>query len=366
MPVIAITTVCTIVSIALGFLPRPSRATVLWSAAFAMTMIASYLWLAYELFMSSWLRDLAGALAIAPMALIWSGVRAYRRKPRTYVWLSSAFIVVITLMLLGSTAIGLYGIGFRVLFCSTAVFAALIVWELAGLGPRLLDEAFPLIAAASLLVVVALIYVANGILVAGGVIGVDASATFVRTLNFIGIAVFAVCTLVTTLLLTVKSDETAIAPTTMFEASARRRLIRAEAAQEQWWSLLDIRLDDPDEIRTATSTAAFNDVAQLFAIHIDDVFPADADIDRVTPTRFLILVPRPQGGVRELLTELLERVSSTNIGTQYAMRISASIGWVPVSAVGYDFGVLVAMADASVLAAQSAGGDRWERVHGTA
>lgn len=365
MPAIAITTVCTVIFIALGFLPRPSRATVIWSIAFTTPMVASYLWLTYELLGYEWLRELGGALAITPMALIWSGMRAYRRKTRSYAWVACTFIVIASLSMLGWNLIGLYGVGFRVVFCASAVFAALILWELAQLGPRLRDEALPLMGVCAVFVLVALVYIASGILVATGLLGTDSSSLFIRTLNFIGVVVFAVCTLVTTLLLTLQTEETAVSPTNAFERYARRRLTRAQESQEQWWSLLDVRLDDPDEIRTASSTAAFNDVASQFANHVDSVFPADADIDRVTATRFMILVPRSQGSVRELLTDLLERVSSSEVDA-HPLRVSASIGWVPVSAVGYDFDVLVALADAAAQAAQTAGGDRWERIHGTA
>ncbi|KDA05216.1 hypothetical protein DC31_02130 [Microbacterium sp. CH12i] len=79
----------------------------------------------------------------------------------------------------------------------------------------------------------------------------------------------------------------------------------------QWWSLLDIRLDDPDDIRLASSSAAFNAVAEKFA-----------------PTR-----------------------------------PSASIGWAPVAAVGYEFETLVNAASHAAETAYAKGGDRWERVH---
>ncbi|WP_417508038.1 hypothetical protein [Microbacterium sp.] len=365
MPVIAVTTLGTIISIALGFLPRPSRATVLWASSFVIAMVGSYVWLAYELLDSEQLRAIGSALTITPIALLWAGVRAYRRRDRPYVWVACTFLVVMPLMLLGSTFINVYGIAFRVLFSASAVFAALIVWELAKLGPRLRDEALPLMAVAGVFVVFAVVTVVNGILLAVGEIGNDESLAFIRSLDLLGVTVFTVCGLVTTLLLTIRADETSMAPHGAFESTVRTRLERAREMDEQWWSLLDIRLDDPDEIRTATSTAAFNAVAQRFAKDINAVFPASSDIDQMTATRIIVLVPRSQGGVRELLTELLERVSESDATRPYALRLSASVGWAPVSAAGYDFETLVALAGAAAQSAQTAGGDRWERVRGT-
>jgi GGDEF domain-containing protein len=127
--------------------------------------------------------------------------------------------------------------------------------------------------------------------------------------------------------------------------------------------MLDIRLDDPDDIRAASSTAAFHAVAQKFGRDVDSVLPPDADIDRITTTRFVALVPRPQGGVRELITELLERMTTMDDQQSVPVRLSASIGWAPVSAAGYDFARLIGQAADAADSAYANGGDRWERVH---
>ena len=215
-------------------------------------------------------------------------------------------------------------------------------------------------------IVFAVVIDINGVIVeAGGIANAD-SLDFVRTLNMIGVTVYVVCALVTTLLLTVRSDEISTSPRDAFERTARNRLNRAQAANDEWWSMLDIRLDDPDDIRAASSTAAFNAVAQRFGREVDSVLPPDADIDRITATRFVALVPRPQGGIRELITELLERMTTMDEQQSVPVRLTASIGWAPVSATGYDFARLIDQAADAADAAYANGGDRWERVHAEA
>lgn len=369
MPVIALTTLATVISIGLGFLPRPSRSAALWATAFAIAMVGAYVWLAQEHFASEQLRALGSGLVIAPMPLIWSGLRAYRGREKHHPVLACLFGLLAPVALLLSTFVGVYGLAFRVLFTATSVFAALIIVELVRLGPTLRDEALPLLGVSSAFIVVAVIIDVNGVMTlvaASGSAGEQDSLEFARTLNLIGMAVYVVCALITTLLLTICRDDTSVSPRDAFERTVRNRLDRARAADDDWWSLLDIRLDDPDDIRTATSTAVFNAVTQKFARDVDSVLPADADIDRVTPTRFVALVPRSQGGVRELLSQLLERVSLTDERHSVPVRLTVSIGWAPVSAVGYDFTTLITQADAAVRDAYASGGDRWERLRSDA
>lgn len=365
MPLIALSTLATIIFIGLGFLPRPSRATALWSAAFAVAMVGSYVWLAQGFTpFPQQLRALGSALTIAPMPLIWSGLRAYRGLRRQYVALSVAVVVILPAFLLTAVALGIYPISFRIAFASLAVFAVLIFLDLMKLGPQLRDEALPLIGVSAAYVVFSAITIINAAFQAAGEIKPADSLQFIRTLNMIGVNVYITCALVTLLLLTTRSGVNP-SPHRDFERTVRNRLNRARAAEDQWWALLDIRLDDPDEIRLATSAAAFNAVSERFGQEIDSVFPADADIERISASRFLVLVPRPQGGVRELVTELLERITAPE-GTQpMQLRLSASIGWAPVAVVGYDFDLLVTSAAQAALTASAKGGDRWERIRGS-
>ncbi|WP_193598133.1 hypothetical protein [Microbacterium sp. YJN-G] len=365
MPLIALSTLATIIFIGLGFLPRPSRATALWSAAFAVAMVGSYVWLAQGFTpFPQQLRALGSALTIAPMPLIWSGLRAYRGLRRQYVALSVAVVVILPAFLLTAVALGIYPISFRIAFASLAVFAVLIFLDLMKLGPQLRDEALPLIGVSAAYVVFSAITIINAAFQASGEIQPADSLQFIRTLNLIGVNVYITCALITLLLLTTRSGVNP-SPHRDFERIVRNRLNRAQAAEDQWWALLDIRLDDPDEIRLATSASAFNAVSEKFARDIDSVFPADADIERMNASRFLVLVPRPQGGVRDLVTELLERVSAPLGAQPMQLRLSASIGWAPVSVAGYGFDELVNSAAQAALTASAKGGDRWERIRGS-
>lgn len=363
MPVIAISTLATVVFIGLGFLPRPSRATAIWASAFAVAMVGSYVWLAQDFAYPEQLRAIGSGLAVGPMPLLWSGLRAFRDQKHQFVPLSIALVLLIPAVLLASTYLGFYGIVFRVVFASTALFAVLIFLELVKLGPQRRDESLPLIGVSAAFVVFAAITIANGVLVARGHVPSTDSLEFLRSINLIGMTVYVVCALITVLLLTIRGDASSVSRHGAFERIARNRLNRARAAEDQWWSLLDIRLDDADDIRLATSTAAFNEVCERLARHVDSVLPADSDIEQVNPTCFFVLLPRPHGGVRELLTELLERVSTPDDDGSSPVRLSASAGWASVSAVGYDFDALVKAASQAAESAQANGGDRWVRVH---
>ncbi|MDT0156389.1 hypothetical protein Q9R19_02000 [Microbacterium sp. ARD32] len=365
IPMIAISTLATIIFIGLGFLPRPSRATALWAAAFALAMIGSYVWLAQDYGFPSRLRALGSALMVAPMPLVWSGLRVYRGLRRSFLPLSFAVLVAVPAILLAANALGVYTIAFRVVFVAMAVFAALIIVDLLRLGPQLRDEAMPLLGVSAAYVLLAGIILINGVVQATGGITPDDSLDLIRNLNMIGVDIYVTCTLVTTLLLTTRSGDASSAPDRSFERTARARLARAQAAGDEWWVLLDIRLDDPDQIRLASSTAAFNAVCEKFAQDIDGVLPADADIERLSPTRFAVLLPRSQGGVRELLTELLERVTTSDAPSlTLSLRPSASIGWASVAAVGYEYDDLAAAAADAADTAFRNGGDRWERTRG--
>lgn len=365
IPVVVISTVATVIFIGLGFLPTPSRATVLWATAFATAMVASYVFIAADITDSIHLRGLSVALMIAPMALIWSGLRAYREAQRQYLWLALTILVLTPAILVTASFTPAYGIVFRILFSATAILAAFTILELRRLGPAVRTEVLPLLAVSALFIVVAVIVVVNGVLVASGVTATVDSMLFIRGINLIGSTGYIVCCLSTTLLLATRASGVGMsARFDVFDSVARDRLARAEEATDPWWSMLDIRLDDPGDIRAASSAAAFNATADRFSRDVRSALPADADIEHRGPTRILALVPRAQGGMREILTALLERISTVDSRQPVPIRLSASIGWAPAQVVGYDLDALIASASVAVNEARAAGGDRWERVRG--
>ena len=114
-------------------------------------------------------------------------------------------------------------------------------------------------------------------------------------------------------------------------------------------------------IREASSSMAFARVVDRFALDVTETMPAEADLRRVDPTRFLVLLPRHDSAVRPILRTLLDRVSTVSEGQFAALRLSTSVGWSNVAVCGWDLDALTLAAGDACDAAQRAGGDRWER-----
>lgn len=366
MPLIVTSTIATIIFIGLGFLPKPSRAAALWSAGFASAMVGSYMWLAYEVWDILQFRAVGSGLVIAPMALIWSGLRARRRARRPFIPLALAYLIATPLALTLISFTPAYGVFFRAMFAVTVIFAVLTVVELVRLRGHELDDSYPLIATCVAFVLLAVIIVVDGVLVASQISDNPASAQFLLTINTIGANAFVICTLVTVLLLTLRGKSDPRTAYSGFERTVRDRLNRAEATNDLWWSVLDIRLDDPEEIRAASSTAAFNATSERFGRDVELALPADADIERMSATRIIALVPRAQGSIRELLINLLERISTETERQAVPIRLSASIGWAQVETVGYEYDELIQAASDAAERAHANGGARWERVRSAA
>ncbi|MGO8608718.1 hypothetical protein ACC848_37735, partial [Rhizobium johnstonii] len=66
-----------------------------------------------------------------------------------------------------------------------------------------------------------------------------------------------------------------------------------------------------------------------------------------------VLLPRPEGAVRQILANLLEQVATTE--SDLSVRLSASVGWAGVDVVGYDLDALVAEASDAASLARHAG-----------
>lgn len=362
---IGITTTATMIFIGLGYLPRPSRAGALWLAAFTAAMVATYLWTASEILETLQLRGIANGLALGSMALIWSGLRSLRGVSPKYS-ITLAALVLLPLSLLLASYTDFHGISFRCATVVASIFAALAIIELLRLGTVVRDEVLPLVASAALFIVSAVISVVDGFMVASGATNNSDSLLFIRGVNFIGINVLVVCALTTLLLLTTQATSLRTTPTTthsMFESVARNRLSRAETSGDPWWSFVDIRLDDPDDIRVASSTAMFNEVSEHFIREVYATLPADSDLEQMSPTRVVALVPRAQGSMREILSNVLQKVADTSSHQKLPIKISASIGWAQAPNSHYDFDSLLDLAATAARTAHGLGGDRWERVH---
>lgn len=363
IPVVAVTTVATMLFIGLGFLPQPSRATMQWASAFAVAMLAAYVYIAADTANSQPLRALGSGLILGALTLFWTGIRSYNGKRRSYLYLSVAATITFPTLLIAASFGPFYALMFRTAFAIAGVIGAVAIVEMLRMGKALRDDVLPLVAAMGLLVTFTVISMIDGVLVAVGVTAPSDSLLFIRSLNLIGVVVFVTCALVTALLLATRSGRAPHAALQdLFDTVARDRLARAEALEDPWWSLLDIRLDDPDDIRAASSTAAFGVISERFQHIVRTSLPADADLAMMSATRVVALVPRAQGGMREIVVGLLERLSTQNNSDPLPMRLSASIGWAQPAIVGYNLDVLAESAAGAARQAHAAGGDRWERI----
>lgn len=364
-PLVALSTLCTALYIGLGFLPRPGRAAAIWSSAFGGLMIASYGWVAADLLGSAPLRGAASGFMLSTISIVWLGLRVRRRAAQNVDWVVLAFIVGAPTVLALTATSDFYLTVVRLAFGIAGVFAGMIVNELIRLGPLLRDEILPLALVSAGFVAFAVHnLVLEGIRLAqGGAAPDPVQFALVRDINTIGALLYAVCAVVTLLLLTrtrgrerMRSDDAE----STFLRVARDRLRRAEAADDRWWAVLVIRLDDPAALREASSTHAFDRVRSRFSDVVQSLLPAEADVDARDGAEITVLLPRPEGSVRQIVANLLEQVALTD--SDLAVRLSASVGWAGVDVVGYDLDALIAEAADAATLAQERGGDRWFRV----
>src|SRR5690606_32753363 len=124
------------------------------------------MWLAHEVWDLIQFRALGSGLVTAPLALVWSGLRARRRAKRQFIPLAIAYLIAMPLVLSVTSFTPAYGVVFRVVFVLTAVFAALTAIELVRAGRDERDESYPLLAACAVFIVLAGVTVVDGVLVA--------------------------------------------------------------------------------------------------------------------------------------------------------------------------------------------------------
>ncbi len=359
---IALTTLCTAIMIGLGFLQRPSRESAIWSAAFIAAMASSYVQAGTGPEDASWLGAVSDGLMFLALGMVWVGIRV--RRGRHHVLLvptiALSAVLIVTLTLTDGTPMDdAVSLGELLLF--TAISAVTAV-ELVGMRNTPRAVIVPLGLSSGLISVFALIwlcteFVDDRMRLLGNIPAAQDYTPVIMAITLV--------TALTTLLLLTRAEIPASvhAPVAGFRSIARDRLERAERFDDAWWSLLDVRLDDPEALREASSTLAFSHVLDRFATDVSAVFPAEADLDRVEPARVLVLLPRHEAAVRPLLRALLERVATISSDQSIAVRLSASIGWASVSRIGYDLDDLIAAAASAADEAQLSGGDRWERAH---
>lgn len=350
----------TVMVIGLGFLQRPSRASLLWSLAFVLAMVSTWVTLAGEALGNEPVRVFGLGLMLGAPALIWSGFRA-RRRVRAMPWIAVAQSLVSGGALVLSTDTDAFSLVFRALFFVAAAFAGLTLLEIRQSADRFDRLVIPLALVSAAFVVLGTFTLLAGLLFPGSS-GDD--LTFVRTLNALGMLIYLVCATVTLLFFTSVSPvgvHTA-ASWPQFTVTATDRLERAHAGGETSWALLAVRLDDPEEIRAAAGDASFAAILERFERTVRETFPAEADIGREGRGRMVVLAARPGPVLREHVRTLLREISRINETQPIAVQLSASVGWAPADVVSYDFAALLGAAQRACDEASAGGGDRWHRI----
>lgn len=350
----------TVLIIGLGFLQRPSRSSLLWSLAFVLAMVSTWLTLAGEAVSSEAFRRAGLGLMLGAPTLIWSGFRA-RRGVRALPWVAvlQAAGSAVVLVLLNDPQT--YALGFRTAFFLASVFAGFTLWEMYGFPDRQGRLAIPLG-----LVSAAFVLLGHITLVAGLISPprADDDLALTRVLSSIGMLVYLVCATVSLLFLT--STPSVGAQTArswaQFSVVAQDRLVRAREAGESGWVVLSVRIDDPDDIRAAVGDASFAHIVDRFERLVVAAFPAEADIGREGRGRLVVLLSRPGLVIREQVRVLLRRVTEMDAAQQISVQLSASVGWAPADVVGYDLDALLTASRRAASEAWEGGGDRWRRI----
>lgn len=355
---VAIVTVITVLVFGLVTLARPSRATITWAAAFALGMLGTYLWVGAHNADQPALRAAASGLLIGFEPLIWLGLRLHRGV-RTRAWPVLTFVVVAPALLAATAGAPPFQVVFRVVFLAGGVFAALIVRELllARQVPR--DVTMPLLLASCGFVVIAVAGAASTLI--GGGPSPAAQLGLLRGVNAVGTIVTCACAAFTLALMVRGGAEGAA--TGADEEAMRGRLRRARRAKDESWSLLDIRLDDPADLREAFAGSEYGRIIARFHEDVEDELPPAADVERVADGHVLVLLAGSPEAIQHHLKALLARISDVHPEVPgHGIRVSASVGWAPTAVCGYDFDDLVATAAVAAAEARAAGGDRWKRV----
>lgn len=355
---VAVVTILAAMVFGLATLARPSRATVTWGAAFGLGVLGAYLWLAGQQTDEQALRGAASGVLLSFEPLVWIGLRMHRGRRAPW-WPVAAFTVLAPAALVIAAGSPWYLLVFHSIFLASGIFAALVAFELWRDGSAVRDIMMPLALASCGLFLVAVASGASALLT--DVENTAAQLSALRGMNAVGTLVVSTCAAFT-LILMVRADGIAPADTAAAIGSIRRRLQKAEAQNEQSWSILDVRLDDPADLREASTGSAFALIADRFHEDVQEALPAAADAVRIDDARAIVLMRGSEDAVQSHIRDILNRVSVIERDAPVpGIRASASIGWASVSVLGFDYDALTTGAGAAAARAREGGGDRWNR-----
>ncbi|MBA8816862.1 GGDEF domain-containing protein [Microbacterium halimionae] len=354
---LVVVSLCTVLMVGLGFIPRPSRATLAWALAFVLAISSVYLTVGAEAAGAETLRRIGLALLLGAPILIWSGLRSWRGA-RPYIWAVAPVGAVFAITFSLPLGVAEYALAFRLSFAVVAVFCGLTIVELRRIPERRERMLLPLTVASIGFVVFALIGLMSAFF--------PASATdplaVARLVNGLGLLGYMICIVVSLLWLaqgTSAGQIREVAGWARFRATASERLVRARDRDERTWALLMLRVDDIADIRDAAGEIGFARIAARFESLVRQMVPADADIGRRSAGTVVALVPRTVPVTREYVRKLLAELSLPP--ADGSLQVSASVGWSSVETAGYDFSELERAARIGVDIAAAAGGDRWHR-----
>lgn len=359
----ALATLATMLTIGVAFLSKPSSATLYWSFAFTLAMIATFGVVAGDLNdLESMRRGSLGLLLGAP-ALLWSGFRA-QWGLRPFAWAGPVLGVVAGGVLMAANDLATFTVAYRAAFFAASVFALLFFIDWVRVPSRRHDRVVLPLAIVS----VAFFLTALASLLAGFLYPPSGGDDFVllRVVSSIGMLMYIGCAVVAVMGIATRDTplgRTPAAPSDWqrFETIATDRLQRAQRTSESW-SVVYLQLDDATDIRQTAGSATFAAISARLEQEARSVFPAEADVGSPVPGATVLLVPRADASVRDHLRAVLQRVPRLDVDGRLAIRPTASAGWAPASVLGYDLDALVYTArEAAGLAAQK-GGDRWEKV----
>lgn len=349
--------ISSMIMIGLGFLARPSTASLMWSIMFLVVMISSFGQLIAASTAMPQLAQVSVGLALGSPAFVWSGLRALRGV-RPFAWAGPVISLGSAVAFAASVGGPAYSLAYASAYLLGSVWAVLTVYELwlrpeRGGGPLV-----PLLVVSGLLPILAV--AGMSVVILETVVGPVEHV--IPDFTSIGEVAYLVCAIVTLLPLARNpSGSVAVSDGDLFTRSAEDRLARAAAAGEQSWSLLAVSLDDTDALRVAGGEDTFRRLVEQFGDDVRASFPADADIGADGPSGFLVLVSRPGAAVRECMRELLDRVTTISMEDELSVELAASIGWANVRSSGYDLDELTDDAHRAMEVARSAGGHRWRR-----
>lgn len=353
----ALATLTSMIMIGLGFLYRPTLATLLWSLMFVLLTLAAYGTVVANASGLHLVADASAGLAMGAPALVWSGLRADRGQ-RSYAWLGPLQGALSAALYVATHGTDWHAFAFSVLYLLSAVMAGLSVLELLRRPEHGGGRLLPLTIASAALLVIGLASVVAVTLT----LSAPPDSPVLPDLKAIGQIAYLICAIVTLLSLArMPGAVGAVEHSDAFAQTATDRLSRARDAGEAGWSLLAVSLDDTEALRIAGGDGVFRRILERFHLDVRSSFPVEADIGSDGSIGYLVLISRPDGVVRDCIRGLLERVSTVTDSQPLSVEFSASVGWAKVETSGYDLEPLAAAAREAMATARAAGGRRWER-----